>query len=423
MKTAAVNDARPAASKVASPRERKQPISVLLVEDKPEELEPLHTALDSADLQVVQARTRYEALRADSEQGFQLLIIDMDMDDVDALALARTIRARQAGEHLAIIFLSATYPREAALLRSSGLGALDYMAKPIDPTVLRLKVDVFAEFSRYRQAFSQARGERLRAERTLARRSAELRRLKRELHALEREFHRVQYRERQRLASVLHDHLQQFLVSAKLQLARLEQNPANGQLEDALRDIRSEIEGAIRISRSVTVDLSPPCLGEARLATALEWLAERLREPYQFTVRVRGDRDDGPSNDADRLLLFECTRELLFNAIKHSGVTEAEVELSETPDGRFQIVVRDQGKGFDPHRLESGNGSQKSFGLANCIQRLSNAGATLTLDSAPGEGTRATIVWPDSGVVTGSQRNAQAVSPRQARREGVATQQ
>ena len=81
-----------------------------------------------------------------------------------------------------------------------------------------------------------------------------------------------------------------------------------------------------------------------------------MQEKSQFKVHLRLDNQAEPAAEEVRILLFECVRELLFNALKHAGVMEARVTLRRTQDRQVKIIVHDEGNGFDPQLLEKYRG-------------------------------------------------------------------
>jgi signal transduction histidine kinase len=369
-------------------------VQVLLVDSDRRNLAILEDVLHSRDCSLSCAETADEALRAVALQEFALLVLNVHMSETSGLELARIIRSRSRTRQLPIIFLSARYPEDEAALKAFAGGPVDYMPLPCNPTVLRSKAYVFAELYRKKRALLLEIGARVRMNRQLTERTTEVQQLVLQLRALTLELNRAAQRERRRIATLLHDHQQQFLVSAKMQLARLEARTDSAQSRRMLANVRDAIEEAIAVSRAVTTELSPPILDDARLPAALEWLAGQMKKAHEFTVNLQSDHSLGPISEDARLLLFECTRELLLNAIKHSGVSEADVELSVTQDGRIRILVQDMGNGFDTDQLPSVNDGHASFGLFSIQQRLAYFGGELVIKSAPRFGTLAAICLP-----------------------------
>ncbi|MEN6625917.1 MAG: PAS domain S-box protein [Candidatus Sumerlaeia bacterium] len=228
-------------------------------------------------------------------------------------------------------------------------------------------------------------------EQRVAARTAETRRLADQLRALASELSQAEQRERRRLATILHDHIQQLLVAARLQLEWLGHEPEPARIKAATQGIDAILKEAIAASRSLTIDLSPPVLHQAGLVGGLSWLASRMLEKNQFTVHLRADSNAEPPTEEMRLLLFECVRELLFNAAKHSGASECEVTVMRVSRDRIRIIVQDPGKGFDPERLRNRRPDESTFGLFSIQQRLAHIGGHVEIETGVGRGTKVTI--------------------------------
>lgn len=246
-------------------------------------------------------------------------------------------------------------------------------------------------------------------EQRVAERTAEVRQQAKRLHALAAELSQAEQRERKRLAGVLHDHIQQLLVAAKMHLD-LVKHANEITIGPAIQGVESIIREAIDASRSLAMDLSPPILHQGGLAPALGWLANRMEEKNLFKVRVQADSDAEPGTESMRLMLFESVRELLLNAVKHSGVREARVMMNRGPDGWTKITVEDDGSGFDPQALtEFRNG----LGLFGIQQRLTYMGGMLEVESAPGHGTRAILLSPSEKTLKEAQEPVAAAADEQ----------
>ncbi len=231
-------------------------------------------------------------------------------------------------------------------------------------------------------------------EQRVAERTAEVQRLADQLRALATRLSRVELDDRQRMAKILHDHIQQLLVAARMQLDSVRRASDVSRVESLTRGVDSILQEAIDASRSMAVELSPPALHHSGLQGGLRWLARQMQEKSGLTVHLRTDGAAEPAAEVLRLLLFECVRELLLNVLKHSGVTEASVALGSTREGMARIVVEDEGRGFDPQLLLARDASDASFGLFSIQQRLMDCGGEMGLDTAPGRGTRVSITVP-----------------------------
>lgn len=213
------------------------------------------------------------------------------------------------------------------------------------------------------------------------------------LQALALELTLAEQRERQRLARLLHDHLQQLLYAAKLSLAALRRRAGEPTFRAELAQIDELVDECLEESRSLTVELSPPILAHAGLAAALEWLARRTTEKYRLPVTIDIDPRAEPDREETRLLLFDAARELLFNVVKHARAAAAHLVLRLTAARDIELEVADNGAGFDA-AARGHAAAPRGFGLFNVGRRLQGWGGAVRIDSAPGRGTRATISLP-----------------------------
>jgi PAS domain S-box-containing protein len=212
----------------------------------------------------------------------------------------------------------------------------------------------------------------------------------------------AEQRERQRLAQVLHDGLQQILVGAKYRLAFLERGK---DLPQTISQIVELIDDAIETSRSLSVELSPPILLQGDLVAALEWLARWIHDKHGIEVSLTARSKIAQLKEDVNLLLFQAARELLFNVVKHAGVKHAYVELNQL-DGLVSMIVEDKGIGFDQNELSFKGGSSSGTGLFGITERLSYIGGKIEIDSAPGLGSRFRLMVPVPEVKTEADQGA-----------------
>lgn len=128
------------------------PINILIVDDESKNLTVLETVLSDPAYRLVRAGCAEEALLALIVDEFALLILDIHMPDMTGFELAQMIKKRKRTAHLPIIFLTAYYNQDQHVLEGYGTGAVDYLQKPVNASVLRSKVSVFAQLYRKNRA-------------------------------------------------------------------------------------------------------------------------------------------------------------------------------------------------------------------------------------------------------------------------------
>jgi signal transduction histidine kinase len=211
-----------------------------------------------------------------------------------------------------------------------------------------------------------------------------------EARALARELTQAESRERQRLAEVLHDDLQQTLAAARMRVQTAANSPERA--EEALQMADEYLGQAIERSRCLAVEVSPAIVRREGLGVALCWLGEHMEERHGLTVEVTAEDATDPSDPDVAALLFRIVRELLFNVTKHAEVDSAAVTACTTAGGDLCITVSDQGRGFPTDDLLTRPGH--GFGLGSVRNRVEMLGGSCAIHSRPGEGTEVTVIVP-----------------------------
>ena len=124
---------------------------ILLVDDRQENLLALEAILSSLDQTLVRARSGEEALKALLHDDYALILLDVQMPGMDGYETAEHIKRRERTKDVPIIFLTAIDKEAHHAFRGYSVGAVDFLAKPFDPWVLRAKVSVFVDLDRKTQ--------------------------------------------------------------------------------------------------------------------------------------------------------------------------------------------------------------------------------------------------------------------------------
>ena len=201
----------------------------------------------------------------------------------------------------------------------------------------------------------------------------------------------VHERERQLIAYEIHDGLVQLMTGALLNFQALGQPPSpdSPPARQTFQRATGTLAEAIAEARRLIGGLRPPALDEAGLAAAVEDLvaaAEKQRQGVSVYFRhdVQFERLAPPLETA----LFRIVQESLTNALRHSGSSTVQVNLTQH-ENRVRLEILDEGCGFDPAAVEPNR-----FGLQGIRQRAELFGGTLKLSTAPGQGTRVVVDLP-----------------------------
>lgn len=205
--------------------------------------------------------------------------------------------------------------------------------------------------------------------------------------------------ERNRLARELHDAVSQSLFSASLLAEALPNSWDRDQQEGRmlLAKLQQLSRGALAEMRTLLIELRPSALVETSFDDLLRQLADATTGREGLPVDVQVECDCELPADV-HIALYRIAQEAMNNVIKHARANQVEIwlgctacapgETERQPPKRITLLVRDDGKGFDP-----GNIPPDHLGIGIMHERAASIGASLSIASQPGQGTQVTVVW------------------------------
>ncbi len=218
-----------------------------------------------------------------------------------------------------------------------------------------------------------------------------------QLKATRLELAHAEEHERQRIAAMLHDDVQQLIAAAQFKVALFAEAPDQDDLQEVIREVTGILNEAMAQTRTLAAEVSPPVPLKDGLVPALEWLGRWMQQKHGLTIRVTaGDEGLEAGDEGTRLMLFNAVRELLFNVTKHAKVTAASVQVQRVDD-LIEIVVEDKGTGCAALGGNTPEGIGTGFGLSSIRQRLDLIGGRFEMDSVPERGCRFTLHVPLGG--------------------------
>lgn len=187
--------------------------------------------------------------------------------------------------------------------------------------------------------------------------------------------------ERHRLARDLHDELGALLTSAKLDAARIKSRLTGTAPEalDLLAHLVTTLNSGIALGRRIIEDLRPSALSNLGLVATLEILTREFAE--QSGVEVHCALEPVELQAPAELMVYRLVQEAITNITKYARASHVWLNMS-TCDGLVEVSVRDDGVGFD-----STVSPRSAYGLVGMRFRVEAEGGSLTLSSAPGQGT------------------------------------
>jgi len=262
-------------------------VKVLLVDDQVRNLEALQAVLHPSGCRLITAQSADEALLALLNHDFAAIVLDIRMPGMDGLELARLIKGRRRTRHVPILFLTAHHIDDKDVLRGYQAGAVDYLTKPLDPEVLRAKINIFADLHRASQALSESNHQ-------LQREMAERERAE---DALREANQRLELRVEARTAELSHAHSVMAASEERLRIALDAGRMGTWELDQGRRvchidEVQCELLGLPPGTRSVQLDilltLTLPA-DDARVRSAVEHALTRTAsdaQDYEYEFRI-----------------------------------------------------------------------------------------------------------------------------------------
>ena len=408
--------------------------SVLLVDDRVENLIALEAILEPLEVDIDRALSGEEALRRLLAKEYACIVLDVQMPGMNGFETARFIKSRERTKHLPIIFLTAISKEERYVFEGYAVGAVDYLFKPFEPEILRSKVSVFVELNRKnrqleRQAMQLRDAERqtleLKHANDLAEHEAhsaeqlrkvndQLRSANEELRNRQAELERAMWARSRFYASMSHElrtPINAVLGYTTLMLDEIygplttRQAESLGRVEKAARHLLELVNDVLDLSKieAGRIELNVEPVGFPMLIDDLFVSVRPLADEHGVELTRQ---HDGPEHrvTTDPRRVRQIVLNLLSNAIKFGEGKPVQVGTAPTPDGGVEITVRDDGIGIAPEHLsrifeefvQLASSDEKGTGLGLPISRRLTEllGGTLTVESALGKGSTFRLLLP-----------------------------
>ncbi|MDT0556775.1 sensor histidine kinase [Patiriisocius hiemis] len=199
-----------------------------------------------------------------------------------------------------------------------------------------------------------------------------------------------QEKERQRLASDLHDSVGATLAAAKMQFDHLAQNKAKAaQLDEVFAKTGKLLDDAYTEVRSMAHIKNSGVIAKNGLLPAVEKLAKNASGVNNLSIEVQHFGLENRIENSLEISIFRIIQELVTNIIKHSKATEASISITQHEDS-INIIVEDNGVGFNSKHLNFNEG----MGLSSIEKRIEHLEGSFEVDATKGKGTTILIDIP-----------------------------
>jgi len=224
-----------------------------------------------------------------------------------------------------------------------------------------------------------------------------LRKSDKELRVLSNQLLSAEEKERKRIARELHDGIGQALSAIKFSVenALLELRAAANPLNlESLEAVIPLTQKTIEEVRRIVKDLRPSILDDLGILATIRWFCREFQNVYSKTrieITIEVEEHEVPPHL--KTTIYRIMQEALNNVAKHSRAHLVQLQLKKT-GSRLNLIIHDDGQGFDVDKAIALETSCRGFGLASMRERAELSGATFSINAAQGKGTKISIAWP-----------------------------
>jgi PAS domain S-box-containing protein len=227
-------------------------------------------------------------------------------------------------------------------------------------------------------------------------RTSELAKANEDLRRISEKLLSAQEAERKRIAGEIHDTLGAGLAAIKFKVedAQQQMRKVSAAAAESLDILIPVIQENIDECRRIQQDLRPSMLDDLGLLPTLSWFCRRYQTIFTgIVVKLEQTLQEKDLLDSLKIVIFRVTQEGMNNIVKHSKADLVHLSLGKR-DGRIELVLKDNGQGFDVKKVLDSESVKRGLGLTSMRERTELSGGSFSIESTEGKGTVIRAVWP-----------------------------
>lgn len=384
----------------------EEKVTILIIDDKPANIYALKTMLEKPGQVLLSETNGKEGLKTALANDVDLIILDVQMPGMDGFEVAQVLKSHKRTRDIPVIFASAEKKERQSIMKGFEEGAVDYLAKPLDPDLIRAKVAVLLKLQLQKKELIEKNASLEKAEKEISRLNADLQMNMVRLESMNKELEAFSY-------SVSHD-LRTPLRTLLGFSAILEEDYKNQLNEEATRILATIRQSANRMNDLINDLLEFAKLGKKEVVksridgeTIIRNTIEEITHaaPYKASFNLTTLHP----MYADYNLLKQVWLNLISNALKYSSKKENPVVEIGSEKNEHEVIyyVKDNGAGFDMnysdrlfgvfqrlHKTDDFEGTGVGLALAHRI--ISKHGGRIWAEAKVGEGATFYFSLPDA---------------------------
>jgi signal transduction histidine kinase len=199
----------------------------------------------------------------------------------------------------------------------------------------------------------------------------------------------AQENERKLIASEIHDSLGSSLGAIKFRMEQVLQKDDSGNPESIIPMIQKTIEETRRIQMA----LRPSSLDDLGILPTLSWFCREFQKTYSsIHIKTQMNIEEKDISDILKTVIYRICQEAFNNVAKHSKAKVATLSLTKTD--QIELVIEDDGQGFNLEKKQSAKNHNRGLGLTSMRERAELTGGSFAIESIHGSGTTIRVSWP-----------------------------
>ena len=214
------------------------------------------------------------------------------------------------------------------------------------------------------------------------------------LRSLSKQILQVQENERRAIAVELHDRIGQSLTILKLRQKILEKKIPSISLEliERINENITLIDEILKLVRDLSIELRPSMLDDLGLSETLKWYFKKIGSSTGINVQINDRMHGKLLPEGIGITFYRIIQEATTNILRHAEASKIVVTLIEHPD-RIQVILEDNGKGFDLKEKLRGSRNGQSLGLIGMQERAELVSCECHIETKKGSGTSITLTY------------------------------
>ncbi len=348
--------------------------------------------------EILTAHSGIEGLEIADKELPCTILLDIYMPEMNGFEVCKHLKNNPLTRGIPILMISAFGNDSKVRVKGLNTGADAFISKPFHMEELVALVNVMLRIKSAEDRLREQNNDLeenikklKRAEKVQKKNLLKINKYQNKLKQLNHDLLLTEEKEKKAIASYLHDGIGQTLSIAHIRLTSILNLEPESKIKNTIFESTKLIDNAIKESKLLTYDLSPPILYELGLIPALRWKIDTIEQKENIKTVFKNKVNSIELETNSHILIYRIICELLLNVIKHANASSIIVEITKRKR-YYRLTVSDDGIGFNYNKF-SGLNKPIGYGLFSINERIEVINGKFLIKSNA-NGTTASIIVP-----------------------------